>query len=44
MLSEISQTEKDKCYMFPLICGILKIKQTDEYNKTETDSLIQRIN
>ena len=22
MLSDVSQTEKDKCYMIPLICGI----------------------
>ena len=22
MISEISQTEKDKCHMIPLICGI----------------------
>ena len=31
MLSEISQTEKDKCHMISLICGILK--QTNK--KTE---------
>ena len=28
MLSEISQIEKDKYCMLPLICGIHKIKQT----------------
>ena len=37
MLSEISQTEKDKYCMISLTCGIQKIKQTSEYNKTETD-------
>ena len=40
MLSEISQTEKDKSCMLSLICGILKKKTTNEYNKTETDSQI----
>ena len=33
MLSEISQIEKDKYCMIPLICGISKIKQTSEYRK-----------
>ena len=33
MLSEISQTEKDKYCMISLACGILKIQQTSEYNK-----------
>ena len=37
MLGEISQTEKDKYYMISLICGILKIQQTTEYNKKEAD-------
>ena len=40
MLSEISQTEKDKHCMISLICGILKIQQTSEYNKKEADSQI----
>ena len=40
MLSEISQAEKDKYSMLSLICGIRKIKQMSEYNKTETDSWI----
>ena len=44
MLSEISQTEKDKYCMISLICGILKIQQTSEYNKKEADSHIQRTN
>ena len=39
-LSEISQTEKDKYYMISLICGILKIQQTSEYNKKAADSQI----
>ena len=30
MLSEISQTEKDKYRLVSLICGILKIQQTIE--------------
>ena len=38
-LSEISQTEKDKYCMISLICIILKIQQTSEYNK-ESDSLV----
>ena len=30
MLSETSQTDKDKYCVVMLICGILKIKQTSE--------------
>ena len=37
MLSEVSQTEKDKYCMFLHIWN-LKIKQINEYNKIETDS------
>ena len=33
MLSEISQTEKDKYCMRSLICGMEKIKQTSECNR-----------
>ena len=33
MLSEISQTEKDKYCLISFICGIWKIKQISEYNK-----------
>ena len=40
MLSEISQIDIDKYCMLSLICGILKIKQTNEYNKKETSSEI----
>ena len=32
MLSEISQTEKDKYCMISLTYGIFKIQQTSEYN------------
>ena len=42
MLSEISQTEKDKYCMILLICGIQKIQQTSEQNITEAYSWIQR--
>ena len=38
MLSEISQIEKDKYHMISLLCGILKTKQINKHNKTETDS------
>ena len=38
MLSDITQTEKDKYCILSLICGIQKIKQMNDYNKRETDS------
>ena len=41
MLSDISQIKKNKDCMMSLICKILKIQQTSEYNKRETDSQIQ---
>ena len=44
ILSEVSQTEKDKYCMLSLIYGTKKIQQTSEYNKKETDSQIQRTN
>ena len=44
MLSEISQTEKDKYLMLLHICGIKKIKQTSEYNTKETRSQVERTN
>lgn len=34
-LVEISQTEKDKCFMISLICGVYKTKQMSEHNKAE---------
>ena len=40
MLSEV-KSDKDKYYMFLLIRGIQKIKQMNEYTKTEIDSQIQ---
>ena len=44
ILSEVSQTEKDK-YMISLIRGIIKNKDTNEFiYNTETDSLTQRMN
>ena len=42
MLSEISKTEKDKYYTLSFICGILKIKQRNEYNKTEEETITDR--
>ena len=38
ILSEISQTEREKCCVISLICGIQKIQQTCEDNKKEADS------
>ena len=43
LLSEISQTEKDK-YMVSLICGILKNDTNELIYKTEIDSQIQKTN
>ena len=42
VLSEISQTEKDKYCMKSVIYGMQKIQQTSEYSKKEADSQIQR--
>ena len=38
ILSEISQTEKDKKQMISLICGLYKIIQMNKHNETETES------
>ena len=38
ILSEVSQTEKDKYHMISLICGILKNDTNEIIYKTETDS------
>ena len=38
MLSEISQTEKDKYCMISLIYGIFKIQQTSENNKKRREN------
>ena len=43
MHSEINQTEKDKYSMLSPMCGTLK-KKRNEYNKTETDSQMQKTN
>ena len=43
ILNEVSQAEKDK-YMILLTCETKKIKCMNEYNKTETDSQINRTN
>ena len=38
ILSEVSQTEKDKYHMISLICGILKKNDANEHiYKTETE-------
>ena len=37
ILSEVSQTEKDKYYMISLICRILKSDTNELIYKTETD-------
>ena len=44
MLSEISQTEKDKYYMISNIHGILKIQKTSEYIRKEASLQKQKIN
>ena len=38
ILSEVSQTEKDKYHMISLICGIFKNDTNELIDKTETDS------
>ena len=43
MFSEISQTEKDKYCTLSLICGLSKIKQTNDYNKSEREGRRGRI-
>ena len=43
MLSEISQTEKDKYYMISNIHGILKIQKTSEYIRKEASLQKQKI-
>ena len=45
ILSEESQTEKDRYHMISLICGSKKQNDTDELiYKTETDSQTQKTN
>ena len=38
MLSEMSQSEKDKYHMISLICGVESKEQSKLTNKMETDS------
>ena len=40
ILSEISQTKKDKCCVISLTLGVQKIQQSSEYNKKVADSQI----
>ena len=42
MLSEISQTEKDKYCMFSLMYGILKKKQKQNLKETESRMVVAR--
>jgi len=42
VLSEISQTQKDKYYMLLFVCCISKMKQINQYNTTKMD--LQRTN
>ena len=37
-ISKLSQAVKHRYYMVLILIGIFKIKQIDEYNKTEADS------
>ena len=38
LLTEVSQTKKDKCYMISLICGVLKNNTNESICKTEVGS------
>ena len=42
ILSEVSQTGKDKYHMISLICEILENDLNELLNKTETDSQTQK--
>ena len=44
ILSEVSQTEKNKYHMISLICGIQKNGTNELIYKKETDSQTQRTN
>ena len=44
ILSEVSQTEKDKYHMISLICGIQKNDTNELIYKTETDSQTSKTN
>ena len=43
ILSEVSQTEKDKYHVVLLICGIFKNDANEHIGKTETSSQAYRI-
>ena len=42
--SEVNQTEKDKYHMISLICGILKMIQTNLYTKQKKESQAEKTN
>ena len=44
ILSELSQTQKDKYHMISLICGIEKNGTNELIYKTETESQMQKTN
>ena len=44
ILSEVSQTEKDKYHIISLICGILKNDTNELIYKTETDPQTSKTN
>ena len=44
ILSEVSQTEKDKYHMISLMCGIQKYNTNKLIYKTEIDSQTQKAN
>ena len=44
ILSEVSQTEKDKYHMISLICGIYKKGTNELMYKTETELQMQKSN
>ena len=44
ILSEVSQSEKDKYHMISLICGILKNDTNELIYKTEIDSQLKKTN
>ena len=44
ILSDVSQTDKDKYHMISLTCGILKSETSDLIYKTETNSRTSKTN
>ena len=43
ILSEVTQTEKDKYCMILLICEVLKIQQTSKYNKNRLTNIENKL-